>query len=88
MRHGFAHLVSELSHGVIPGSPGFGVHAGTVGFERIVVVIVRNYPCEQVKPSGCQDFEQMAGQGLYPSLGAATVVAALGIARGSIDIHP
>jgi hypothetical protein len=50
--HGFAHLVSELSHGVIAGSAGLGVQAGASGFEHVVVVIVGNYPGEQIKPGG------------------------------------
>jgi hypothetical protein len=44
--HGFAHLVGEFSHGVIAGSAGLGVPAGTVGFEHIVVVVVGNNPGE------------------------------------------
>ena len=64
MSHGFAHLVGELSHCVIAGAGCLGVHTSTLGFEYIVVVVVGNYPGEQIEPGGSQDFEQMLETGV------------------------
>jgi hypothetical protein len=62
--HGFAHLVGELSHGVVTGPAGLWVQAGAAGFEDVVVVVVGNYPGQQIKPGGGQDFEQMLEAGV------------------------
>jgi len=77
--HGFTHLVCELSHGFVTRAAGFGIHAGTAGFEHIVVVVVGNYPGEEVKPGGSQDFEQM----LKPGISLSVFYGAYRTTRGS-----
>ncbi len=52
---GFAHFVCELFHGGVAGAAGSGVHAGTVGFEHIIVLVVGNHSGEQVKPMAISD---------------------------------
>jgi hypothetical protein len=40
------------------------VQAGAAGFEDVVVVVMGNYPGQQIKPGSGQDFEQMLEAGV------------------------